>query len=237
MIKVAVCDDSLHCSNRIVKRVKSYMHNKKIESEISVFTSGEDLLDTDVSTYDLIFLDVEMNGDNGIETARKIRKINNDVQLIYVSGLIQYAPAGYEVRASAYILKNDLESLFDNTMNDVIKELNFREEKYKFKCDDIIISLPLKNILYIESFNKTVKIHTINFPKHHFETRLKISDIANDLSSKGFLQVHKSFLVNMENVVKLKNYKVYLKNNIELNVSQRKWANIYATYVDWRGRI
>ncbi len=237
MIKIAICDDSQYCIERISNLLIEYSKNKNFKIEVSEFLCSDNLIKSDLSRYDIIFLDVEMNEENGIDVAKRIREYNKEVLLVYVSALIHYAPAGYEVRARAYILKNDLDVLFGDTMDTLLKELSFREYTYDFKDENEDISIALKNILFIESFNKTVLIHTINHIKQNYEIRMKISDLEKAFSDKGFLKIHKSYLVNMENIVKMRNYKAYLKNGVELNVSQRKWAKIHSEYIDWKGRI
>ncbi len=237
MIKIAVCDDEQYCINSITDLLNEYKTEKKLELEIDTYLLSSNLLKSNLKKYDLIFLDVEMGGENGIEVARKIRLHNKEVFLVYVSGLISYAPAGYEVRARAYLLKNDLITALKSTMDGILKEITFREYTYKMKIDDNEIEIPLKNILFVESFNKTIMIHTIDYIKPNYEIRIKLKDFFDENKDKGFLQIHKSYLVNMENVLKMRNYKAYLKNNVELNVSQRKWAEVHSKYIDWRGRM
>ncbi len=236
-MKIAICDDEKICLSKLEKLLLRYKSENNLDIQIDSYLIGNDLLKSNLIEYDLIFLDVEMIGDNGIEIARKIRIENKEVFIVYVSGLIQYAPSGYEVNARAYILKNDLDALLKPTMDTIIKELTLKDDAFKFKFNNVLTEIPLKNILFIESFNKTVDIHTIDYHINYYEIREKISDIEESLKNKGFLRIHKSYLVNMNNILKLKNYKALLKNGKELNVSQRKWSVIYSKYIDWRGRI
>lgn len=193
------------------------------------------MLASETDKLSIIFLDVDMGALNGIDTAKEIRKTNKDVIIIYVSGYVQYAPAGYQVKAFAYILKNDIDALFNDIMDEVFKERNFKEDIFKIIIDSKDISLPLKEIVFIESFDKTVDIHHTSGEK--YTIKAQINDIYNELKSKGFLQIHKSYIVNMQHVIKAKNYVVALSNGKELMASQRRWKDIMAEYLEWKGRM
>ena len=235
MIKIAICDDQNTSVDTLAEKISKYCDEHNTECEIFTYKSGEELLKSETDELSIIFLDVDMGALNGIDTAKEIRKTNKDVIIIYVSGYVQYAPAGYQVKAFAYILKNDIDALFNNVMDEVFKELNFKEDIYKIKIDSKDISLPLKDIVFIESFDKTVDIHHINGEK--YTIKAQINDIYNELKSKGFLQIHKSYIVNMQHVLKAKNYVVALSNGRELVASQRRWKDIMAEYLEWKGRM
>ena len=235
MIKSAICDDQNTSVDTLAEKISKYCDEHNTECEIFTYKSGEELLESETDELSIIFLDVDMGTLNGIDTAKEIRKTNKDVIIIYVSGYVQYAPAGYQVKAFAYILKNDIDALFNDVMDEVFKELNFKEDIYKIKIDSKDISLPLKDIVFIESFDKTVDIHHINGEK--YTIKAQINDIYNELKSKGFLQIHKSYIVNMQHVLKAKNYVVALSNGRELVASQRRWKDIMAEYLEWKGRM
>lgn len=237
MLRIAICDDDIVGVNNLIELVSRYQEKHNLNFEIKSFTSGKELLESDLSKYDLIFLDVDMGTENGIDIAVEIRKVNQKLILVYVSGYIQYAPAGYQVKAFAYILKRDLFENFEITMDDVMKEYHYNQQTYKFKSDEMMINIPINNILFIESFNRTTDIHTIDWPVKCYTTKLQLNNIANDLAIKGFLQIHKSYVINMNHTIKMKNYIATLIDNSELPVSQRKWRDILAQFIAWKGRM
>ena len=237
MLKIAICDDDISGVNVLIKLLASYQEEHGLYFEISAFTSGKKLLSSNLSKYDLIFLDVSMGEENGIDIAMEIRKINKKLILVYVSGYIQYAPKGYRAKAFAYILKKDLISIFEITMDDVMKEIQNNKQTYTFKSENMTTTLPISNILFAESFGRITDIHTFEWPVKCYTTKLKLRDISEDLSLKGFLQIHKSFVINMNNTLKIKNYIATLKDGTELPVSQRKYREILNIFIDWKGRI
>ena len=235
MLNIAVCDDEKFSVDKLVFKINEYCNANDIAHSVCTYNSGEDLHSSNIDALDIIFLDVDMGKTNGIETAREIRKYNKDVIIVYVSGYIQYAPAGYQVKAFAYMLKNDVDALFNSIMDDILEEINYKQKVFKIKENEQVISLALNDIVFIESFNKTVDIHITNGNKH--TSKAQINDIYNELKSKGFLQIHKSYIVNMQHVMKMKNYIVALSNGRELMASQRRWKDIMAEYLEWKGRM
>jgi len=235
MFNIAICDDEIISIEKLAEKVKAYCTDKNTQYSISVYQSGEELLSADTHKFDIIFLDVDMGELNGIDTAREIRKNNRDVLIVYVSGYVQYAPAGYGVKAFAYLLKNDMDNLFCDVMDNLFCELKIKNEVFRIKADKENISLPLKEIIFIESFDKTVDIHRANGEK--YTAKAQINDIYSELKPKGFLQIHKSYIVNMQHIIRIKNYIVTLSDDRELTASQRRWKDIVADYLEWKGRM
>ena len=236
MLNISICDDDKTSVDKLSQMVKEYCQQNNMDYTLSAYTTGGDLLAGDIASCHLLFLDVDMGEENGIAIAHEIRKTNKDVIIVYVSGYVQYAPAGYNVKAFAYILKNDLDDLFKTTMDDVVKQMDFRGMVYKVKTVDGEISLPLKNILYIESFDKITEIHT-NLPQSKHTVRQTLTDAVKQLADKGFLQIHKSYLVNMQHITKLKNYTIVLTDGTPLPAAQKRWKEIMQAYLEWKGAL
>lgn len=235
MLNIAICDDEKTSIDRIADKISNYCAAKNIDFNVDTYNRGEELLGVDTTDFDIIFLDVDMGTMDGIDTAREIRKRSKEVVIIYVSGYVQYAPAGYGVKAFAYILKNDIDALFDSVMDEVVNEIEQTADIYKLRIENKDVTVVLKDIVFIESFNKTVDIHHIRGDK--YTVKSQINDIYRELKPKGFLQIHKSYLVNMQHITCIKNYIVTLSNGCELTASQRRWKDIIANYLEWKGRI
>lgn len=235
MLNIAVCDDEKLSVDKLVFKINEYCAANDIAHSVCTYNSGEELISADVDRLDIIFLDVDMGEINGIETAKEIRKTNKNVMIIYASGYVQYAPAGYQVKAFAYMLKNDIDVIFDSIMDDAIEELNLKKNVFKIKLDGKDEALLLDDIIFIESFDKNIDVHISNGEKH--TAKAQINDIYSELKTRGFLQIHKSYIVNMQHVTKIKNYIVTLSNGRELMASQRRWKDIVSDYLEWKGRM
>ena len=133
-IFIGVCEDnSLHIN--LVKGYIDDFFNEFHNYEVLEFVSGEDLLSNYPNNIDLLFLDIQMNGLNGMDVARRIREFDNNVEIIFTTSVLDYVCEGYEVNAYRYMLKPIEYNIFKNNMDD---------------------------ILYIETSKRQLIIHTIN---------------------------------------------------------------------------
>ena len=109
MIHIAICDDEEYFRMREEKLVGEYMKKRKYGCTIDVYPSGKEMLHAaDVSMqYDIIFLDINMEEMDGLETARRIRQASAKVHIVFVTAYITYALEGYKVNAARYLLKED----------------------------------------------------------------------------------------------------------------------------------
>lgn len=112
-LRVAICDDEKYFREEIKRLVEQYLKEKKIIFCIDLFTSGLEFCsdDNNLQQYDIIFLDIGMKEMNGMETAYAIREKNQNVDIVFITIMMDYALEGYHVDAVRYILKDDLESL------------------------------------------------------------------------------------------------------------------------------
>ena len=109
MIHIAVCDDEEYFRLREKKLVGEYMEKRKYSYTIDTYSSGKEMLDAAnvPLQYDIIFLDINMEELDGLETARRIREISAKVSIVFVTAYITYALDGYKVNAVRYLLKED----------------------------------------------------------------------------------------------------------------------------------
>ncbi len=109
MFRIAICDDEEYFRNREKKLIEQYMGKRKYDCLIDLYASGEKLLertDTDMP-YDVIFLDISMEEMDGLQTAGRIRKLSENVYIVFVTAYITYALDGYKVGAVRYLLKEE----------------------------------------------------------------------------------------------------------------------------------
>ncbi len=179
---IAVCDDEKIYRDKTVALIKATLGScGKIN--ISLFLSGESLLDAckDVK-FDLIFLDIEMQGINGLETAREIRKTNSGVMIVFLTGYSEFAVDGYEVGAFRYILKNQPDFIYKKQMASIADEYNSRHRTFEIMAKSYTTVVKLADIIYFEVLNKTVIVHTIDGNYEYFG---KLSDIEKSLTAVG----------------------------------------------------
>ena len=105
MIKIAIVEDEAAVRDQLTDYVRRYTRQYGTEFEVTCFTDGDEILENYRPAFDIIFLDVEMKRLNGMETAQRIRELDDDVLLIFITNMAQYAIKGYSVGALDYVLK------------------------------------------------------------------------------------------------------------------------------------
>lgn len=216
MIKIGICDDDKNIVNDIKRYIESY---KGILYELSLFESGENLLESR-KKFDLIFLDIDMTGIDGIETARKIREYDKSVKIIYVTSYTDYLNLAFSVHAFGYLNKPINEEEIHSQLSEVLSY--FYEEKediLEFISTDGIVRLAPKEIYYFEYVNRKVKLKAKD---KSYMLKGKITTIANEMCKYGFFMPHKSFTVNLFNVKSIKGYDIFMMDGSVIPLSQKK---------------
>ena len=161
-MKIAICDDDEDYIEFLKIQIKNAFD---FEYHITEYNCGEDLLKTYISeklTFDVIFLDIQMSGINGVVTAQKIRETDTKVIIVFLTGYQQYAISGYEVEAFRYILKNSPVSVITRNLYSIYNKVVTNKKYVSFTSKGKDIILEPCEITFIESHDKISKIHTLN---------------------------------------------------------------------------
>lgn len=193
-MRIGICDDD-HIAR---KKVLEWLDNQQNITlrNIFEFQCGEALLEhLRLSILDIVFLDCKMNGLNGIDTAKIIRKNNSKTVIILLTDFTDYALFGYDADILAYILKKEFLSKVENVFEKAIKQVHENNTKtYAIKTGTGLLQLTIRDILFIESHARKKELVTREGKKYEFYGR--INDIELDLRKYGFVRPHNSYLVN-----------------------------------------
>ena len=196
MLNFAICDDEPYMAQEIANRLFQYMNEKQITSYcVSSFQDGCSLLESDCD-FDVIFLDIQMEHLNGMETAKMLRQRKNHSLLIFVTVLKECVFDAFEVEAFDYLVKPFDSGHFKRTMDRIIKSIRQRETKSIVirrgtSCD--IILLP--EIVYFEVQGRKIYIHQSNGKITDYYD--KLNDLEQRIDGR-FFRCHRSYLVNIE---------------------------------------
>lgn len=241
MLKVAICDDEPYFRERMKETVLKYMLAKEHDYQIKCFESGDAYLkeSTKESNYHIVFLDINMKGLNGIETAEAIRLLTPDTYIVFVTAYITYSPKGYMVNAIRYILKedNNLENAVAECLDTIIDIMNYREIKCTFESQNRKLVLKVDRILYVESRLHKVIFFVMEESLVKYYIYDKLDTVSDMLKQFGFQRTHQSFLVNMKYVKNIERYKAILLNGMEISISKRYYKEIEEQYIKLRGDI
>lgn len=220
MIKVAICDDDNKICKNLHTIVEKYFLTKDRLVWIMEFKSGNRLLVSHVR-FDIIFLDIEMPGLNGIETALKLRKWDVNSKIIYVTNYEKYKTSAYKVHAFDYIDKPIDTERVAAVLDDVIYYLDNKTEKqkYAFKTEEGIITLDLDEIFYFEYLARKVVIHGT---EGNYIARYKLKELMEKFEQYNFASPHKSFIVNMFYIKSIKGFDIFIENGDKIPLAQKR---------------
>lgn len=235
-MKIAICDDEEMFSSQLKEYLESYY--KSMDLIIDKFESGEEFLKryTNMNCgYDIIFLDIEMKQIDGIETAKKLRELNNDIIIIFLTSHLEFAPEGYEVNAFRFLIKPIQKEKLKNALLDVQYQID-RNKKILIKDKDREVLLKYTDIVYIEAQNVNIKICTMN---EKFLIRKTLREIEEELKGPTFFKCHRSYIVNLDFVMDYDNKIITMENKEKISLSRNKYSdfkNSMITYLRSIGR-
>lgn len=240
-MKIAVCDDQQNILDEI-RAVWKQSIDDNFKYEYCEYTCAEDLLGSYrvKDNYDLLVLDIEMGEISGMEAAKRIRRIDKNVKIIFVTAYDQYIRDAFDVSAMYFLDKpidsRKLEKLFRRCIRE------YREQNYAIFFSIINqrqveekMRLLIKDILYIESYVRHVVIHTIDGKE--YKTKGKISEYEKELRSRNFVRIYMSFLVNVCYIHSITKEDVNLKYGdaeVRLPLSRKQKSLVESVFLDYR---
>lgn len=234
MIRIGICEDAPQDREKLEHYIRNFISKKGIEFSLDKFMSSEDFLEKwDNTPYDILFLDVYMDQMTGIELAKKIRKIDQNVIIIFVTSNTTHALEGYKIHAYDYLVKPLTQIDFDHTLQDVFTHLKLKGKEYfAFPTNEGELKLDLDDLYYIESNVRKTNLYLEN---ELFICQYNINTLEEKLKSLGFIRTHRSFIVNMRKIKLLKSTEVILENERSVFLSKYKAKDVKAEFMQYLG--
>ncbi len=189
---IGICDDEAIIRDELIRLCREFKSSNLAEIETICFSSGEELLAYNKS-IDILFLDIQMHGINGLKTAERIREKDDSMFIIFLTGYKGFMQAGYRVKAFRYLLKPINEKEFMLTLTEAIHEIT-KNYKAIVGLDGEILFVKLKDIIYIEYINRFTVVRT---SKGSYESTITMTEWEGILNTGDFFRVHKAYIVNM----------------------------------------
>lgn len=219
-MNIAVCEDEKIFSDVICERTKQYFESHGYKAYISNFCDGAPLIETVRSgaNYDIIFLDIQLENSDGMETASVIREYDKKSVIIFITGLEDRAVEGYAVNAFDYIVKSSLDSRLINVLDRFMKKYEQSMISLQLQNGETVI-VSVSDILWIESEGRGVAVGTQD---KRLVLNISISKVAGMLPKEMFTEVHKSVYVQTSKIKHIGTDTVEISNGKVLPMSRRK---------------
>lgn len=219
MIRIAVCDDEVSTCSEIEEAVLDFARGRGIQVETEVFYSGEGLYPF-VSEYDLIFLDIMLLEMDGVALGRRIREElrNEKIRIVYISSRESYAMSLFSVRPLDFLIKPVARERLWEVLEIFLRLREDGAGEFVFKAGKSLGRLYLDEIRYFACSGKKVEIHALSGRREFYGN---MREVWRQTEGKGFLTIHKSYVVNTAFVSVYRHDSVELADGTVLPVSQR----------------
>lgn len=232
---VLICDDNANVREILKELLIQYQFLKGLDFHIKEYSSGEELLQSNYTGEEILFLDIEMNGMNGIETAREIRKKHKNMDIVFLTSYKEYVFEGYKVNAFRYLLKPiEMDDLIE-TLDSIRKKMNDGENKLSFSFGNEDYCINCNEILFIEVMGRKITIHSENGV---YRSVGSLKELQSKIESSNFFKTHQSFLVNMDKIKKIDNQNVYMTNDAAIPISRLRLQEFKKAYLEyWKDKL
>lgn len=233
-MRISICDD-----NRITANyVEEYISNLSFKDiTYDIFFSGEDLIkyiENNHVVYNIYFMDIEMPGRSGIETSAYIRQTDKNALIIFITDHKEYVYQVFEVLPFRFLMKPLTKEKLNTVLGEAMEHIQTMKQVFFFKQGKTRLQVPFDEILYFEGNRRKIRLVT---NQKEYEFYDKISNLKEQVDMNIFLQIHTSYLINMEQIHLIDESEVLLKNDIHLPISKkfRKEAKEqHLKYMEWR---
>jgi len=236
VFRFALIEDREDEAENLSLVLKKYFSEEEsgLSFELNRFESGEAFLRSYRPVYQVVFMDIDLPGENGYQASQQLRKIDENVLLVFTTRLANYALHGYEVSAFDFLVKPYEYPIFKMKMDRIMKRLSLgQEEKIEvLDTDRQRIVLPASHILYLEVRNHNVIYHTLDGT---FHSRQSLSSAEEKLEGKGFARASNYALVNLR-MVKTVNQDLIDLNGETVRMSRSRKKDFLAALADYYGR-
>lgn len=235
-IRILLCDEDPVFLRKIRGMLEEYLQLHHIPAKIHALQTWSSLAERILNSCDMAFLDIPLpsSGLTGLDIAKKLRTVREDAVIIFITNHLTYAPVCFEVQAFRYLLKSEVDQKFDLYLQQALARLQCFRKTIKIKSRGEMVELPVSDILYLESQQHRVCIHLSGGSSRVCYGSLGSLEVS--LCPLGFLRIHRSFLVNMQRILKLQCQEVVLEDGTALRVSERSYPELKAQYLTWKHR-
>lgn len=223
-LNIALCDDEKSEIQYLTALVNRWAESSGNIAVIKSYISAESFLFDyeDGKNCDILLLDIQMSGMDGVQLAKTVREHNRSIQIIFVTGFGEYISSGYDVGALHYLIKPIGYAKLSDVLTRAAELITKDEPAVIFGSGGENIRIRLSDIFYIEALGHTV---TLKFASGELDVKGTLALIKETLGD-NFCYTHRSFLVNLEHIKRISRTEITLDNGMTVPVSRRMYDDI-----------
>lgn len=233
--KIAICDDSEEMLGSLSAAVRQWAKTENQCADIETFPSAESFLFRyeELPDVEILLLDIEMPGMNGVQLAKSIRQKNNSVQIVFITGFPDFMAEGYEVSALHYLMKPVSFQKLAEVLNRAVEKLGKVEKAVIFQTDGEIRRVPVDHIVSVEAFAHSCIVTTAESTFEVNESISVVEKMLQQTAESAFIRTHRSYLVGVRYIQSISKTDVTLDSGRKIPLSRGKYQAVHQAFIHY----
>jgi len=235
MTRISIVEDNQKDSQKLKDLLDQFQKDNSIfQFEIHAFPDAISFF-KDYKPVDIVFMDIELPYENGMEASHKLREIDKDVMIIFVTNMEQFAVDGYQVNAFDFIVKPLTYYNFSLKLDRALKNLSYSSigKSILIKIPGKVVKIPLKELKYVEINDYVLTYHTIESTYEVTTTNLQETESA--LEGSGFFKCSRQCIVNMKFVNSVSDKEINLSGET-IPIARRRKKAFIDSFMSFMGK-
>lgn len=229
--KIAICDDSKADSQYVLKMVQSWSASAGFMVHTDTFSTAESFLFhyAEESDYDILLLDIEMGTMDGVTLAKQLRKSNDTVQIIFITGYSDYISEGYEVAALHYLMKPVKEEKLCSVLNRAAEKISKNEKVLNFELGGEMVRVPIYQIRYAEVSGNYVTVHA----QSDVTVKMTLGELEKELDER-FYRAGRSVIINLTQISRVTKTEIKLNDGTAVALPRKAYEGINRAIINMK---
>ena len=233
MINIYLCDDDAKFLEQLREHIIEVANENELNIHVKCYNSGKNLIfNIEDAEADIIYLDIEMDEVNGIETGLKLRSLGCTAQIIYLTVNKNYVFDSFEVQPLNYLIKENINTMqFEKVFLKAIELAQSKEKKYLyFKKNAKMYKLILDEIIYFEVIKRKIIVH---YRDEEFEYYNSLDKLIEEINDRNFVRIHRSYVVHLKFVKYIEKDVLVFINNESLKIGRKYLSEVKGKFKDY----
>ena len=229
--KIAICDDSDADRQYVLNMVNAWAAQTSHVVHTDTFSSAENFLFhySEENDYDILLLDIEMEAMDGVTMAKQLRKSNDTVQIVFITGYSDYISEGYEVAALHYLMKPVREEKLCSVLDRAAEKLARNEKVLNLESGGEMVRVPVYQIRYADVFGNYVTIHASS----DVTVKMTLGELEKQLDER-FYRAGRSCVVNLTQISRVTRTEIKLSDGTAIPLPRGAYDGINRAIINMR---